>query len=166
MRSFLLPAMAGLLTATGLALAQPPRYDADRPVPPHAPRMNRQEAAEIAAYWVRSYLGRQPSGEEVRYWADRLASARTPADTLAAFLASRDYYDKAGGSRSGYLYHLIRDVGHHEPSREEVRDWMQRTRHLERGAIAHHFLRENPANWWPGPEATPPRELQRFYGGY
>lgn len=134
------------------------------PAPVFPTGMSRGEAERIAAYWVESYLRRRPGREEVRYWGDQLRRARTPADALAAFLSRPEYYDYAGSSRHGFIAQLIRDVGHHEPSPYEVRDWLYRTAGSSRAGVAYRFLREYPANWWPGPQATPPRELEDIYG--
>jgi hypothetical protein len=37
---------------------------------------------------------------------------------------------------------------------------------MEPPQIAYEFLRQYPKNWWPGPAATPPRELRHLYDRY
>jgi hypothetical protein len=127
-------------------------------------RMDPQEASVIADYWIRSYLRRSASPVEQQRLADQLLSSRTPAHALAALLASRDYYTYAGGTPYDFQRQLIEDVGHYEPSPYEVEARLQGTGGLSPQAIALEFLRQYPKNWWPGPAATPPRELQYFYG--
>jgi hypothetical protein len=126
--------------------------------------MSQQEASEIANYWIHSYLRRRARPDEVRYWSEQLINARSPAETLTALLSSREYYEYAGGSPQGYLRQLIADVGHREARAWEIRDRLINTQRLSPRDIAWGFLREFPANWWPGPDATPPRELQHLYG--
>src|SRR5262249_44721391 len=146
--------LIGALTLTGPALAQPWR----QPL-----RMSGPEATAIADYWIQSYLRRSPTADEIRYWADQLE--RYPAiNGLRALLSSQEYYDLAGGPPPSYIARLLEDVGHRSATRFEVQDWLRRTRGMPPRDIALLFLREFPANWWPGPEATPPPELERFYG--
>lgn len=145
-----------VLSLSASALAQGYYYGGNRRIDP-------QEAAVIANYWIRSYLRRAPHPEEQRYWANQLLSG-PPARALAKLLASEEYYNYAGGTPQGLIRQLIADVGHHEASPYEVQDWLRRMGGLDPRAIAAEFLRENPRNWWPGPAATPPRELRYFYG--
>jgi hypothetical protein len=129
-------------------------------------RMSTQEASAIAEYWINSYFRRAASPREVRYWASEIVNSRTPANALAGLLSSREYLNYAGGTRVGFVRQLIEDVGHHEPSRYEVEDVLQGTSNLSPAQIAYDFLRRYPNNWWPGPAATPPRELQHLYDYY
>jgi len=85
--------------------------------------------------------------------------APSPADALSAFLSSRAYYDRAGGNREGFIRRLLGDVGHQEQRGLNLERWLARTQGRSRQDIAHEFLSRYPANWWPGPEATPPAEL-------
>ena len=164
MRHYIGPALLGVLTATTFSFAQPGYRPGPYDRPPRG--MSQQEAADIAHYWVKSYLRRRASPDEVRYWADQLRNARSPADALSALLGGREYYDYSGGTPEGLVAQLIRDVGHHEPRREEVLDYLRRTRGVRGRDLAYRFLRENPANWWPGPEATPPPEFGGGDPGY
>jgi len=128
-----------------------------------AQHMDPREAQEIANYWIESYLRRAATPEEVQAWGDELLRSR-PADVLSNLLASREYYEYAGATQRGFIRQLIADVGHREPSRYEIEGVLQSTAGLSPEDIAHDFLRRYPRNWWPGPAATPPRELQHLYG--
>ncbi len=160
-RIIVLPILTAALVLVATAHAQQsPAYG---PYGASPARMGRQEADAIANYWIRSYLRRAATPREVRDWGDRLVSAASPAEVLSVLIAGREYYEYAGGTPEGFIRQLIADVGHHDPGAREIRDRLAATRGLSPREIARRFLREYPANWWPGPEATPPRELQGFY---
>ncbi len=163
MRKIILMTLAGLFLSSGLASAQ---FDWGYGPPSQPPRrIGPAEARDIARYWIKSYLRRGADPQQVRYWADQLQRARDPADALSALLSSREYMNYAGGSLRGLVRQLILDVGHHEPSRFELEDRLRATAGQSPRDIAYGFLREFPANWWPGPQATPPPELAPNYGG-
>lgn len=105
-------------------------------------RMGPQEANAIAEYWINSYLRRTADPREVEQWASEIVKSRSPADALAGFLSSREYLQYSGGTRAGL------------------------TQRMEPPQIAYEFLRQSPKNWWPGPNATPPRELRHLYDHY
>ena len=128
---------------------------------PAPARISPQEASVIADYWIRSYLRRNASPPESRALASQIASS--PAQALAGLLSSREYYSYAGGTPEGFMHQLIEDVGHHRPSPYEVEARLQDTAGLNPQTVAFELLREYPRNWWPGPAATPPRELRYFY---
>jgi hypothetical protein len=130
----------------------------------NGPRMATEEASLIADYWVRSYLRRAPGPDEHQYWTNQLLST-SPARVLSALLAGEEYYNYAGGTPHGLMRQLIADVGHRQASPYEVEGRLRRMGGLSPQALAYEFLREHPRNWWPGPAATPPRELQYFYRG-
>jgi uncharacterized protein (TIGR03067 family) len=155
-------ALIGGLTSAKAEFAQPREYR--EPFRGFGPGMSGPEAQLIAQYWVRSYLRRPARADEVRYWADQLL--RRPAgETLSALLANQEYYDYAGGTPGAYIRQLIEDVGHHHATRFEIQDRLRTTADLRPRGIAGRFLAEYPGNWWPGPAATPPLELERFYRG-
>jgi hypothetical protein len=150
-RHVILPAVI-LLTLTASAVAQ------------HGPgRMSPQEASVIADYWIRSYLRRSAAPGEVQQVAGQLVNGPSPAHALAGLLSSREYYSYAGGNPGDFVRQLIEDVGHREASPYEVDARYRQTAGGSTFAIAFDFLRENPRNWWPGPAATPPRDLWYFY---
>jgi hypothetical protein len=128
-------------------------------------RMGPEEAQVIADYWIRSYLRRAPDPGEERYWAGQLLQS-PPAHVLSALLSSEEYLGYAGGTRYGLIRQLIADVGHREASAYEIEGRLRQTAGLDSRAIAYEFLRRYPRNWWPGPAATPPRELRHFYHSY
>src|SRR5262249_32586500 len=107
------------LTAVLAFAAVSPAQGWGPPGPPPGP-MSWQEASAIAIYWINAYLRRPASPDEVRYWAGQLRGARSPADVLAALLASPEYAQAAGSSRPGYIRQLVRDVGHRDPNGFEI----------------------------------------------
>ena len=155
-RYVLFPLAAWLMLATS-GLAQ---YGAPRA------RMSPQEASAIAEYWINSYFRRAADPREVQQLASEIVKSRSPADALAGLLSSREYVQYSGGTRAGLIHQLIKDVGHHEPSRYEVEETVQAMGRMEPPQIAYEFLRQYPKNWWPGPAATPPRELHHLYDRY
>jgi len=156
MRRSLITALIAVLTVTTVGWTLPIRHERDR-------HIGSREAAEIANYWVQSYLRHPPDAGEVRFWAERLIESQQPRSVLAALLAGPEYYGYAGGTRYGYIHQLLLDVGHREPSRREIEGLARATAGSSLAEIADNFLRQYPANWWPGPAATPPRELEPFY---
>lgn len=157
MQRYLMLALAGWLLLASSGFGQ--YYES-----PYG-RMGPQEASAIAEYWINSYFRRAAHPREIRSGAETIMSARTPAHALASLLSSREYYNYAGGTRTGFIRQLIEDVGHHEASRYEVEDLLRETAGLDSHRIALGFLRRYPNNWWPGPTATPPRELRHLYDG-
>lgn len=126
-------------------------------------RMSPQEAGAIAEYWINSYFRRAAHPREIRSGAEQIIRSPSPAHALASLLSSREYYNYAGGTRTGFVRQLIEDVGHHEPSRYEIEDLLRETAGADPNRIAYVMLRRYPRNWWPGPAATPPRELRHLY---
>jgi hypothetical protein len=125
--------------------------------------MRSQEATAIAEYWIHSYLRRYPEHREIGHWAGQLMRRPAP-HVLASLLASDEYYNYAGGTQHGFARQLIEDVGHHQPSRYELEDLLRASAGASRQQVAFSMLRRFPRNWWPGPAATPPKELQHLYG--
>lgn len=158
MRRYLCLTIIGLIAFPGSALTRP-----SRSFGPTTRGMSPSEASEIANYWVRSYLRRDADTEEVKSWAQQLLNSRSPANVLSAFLGGHEYYHYAGGTPNGYIRKLIEDVGHRKASPYEIRDRLQTTAGGNPRDIAYRFLMEHPANWWPGPAATPPPELEHLY---
>jgi hypothetical protein len=131
----------------------------------YGPRMSDEEASVIADYWIRAYLRREAAPAQERALAGQILNS--PELALAGLLSSREYYAYAGGTPQGFMRQLIEDVGHRKASPYEVQARLVEMGGLNPQAIALEFLREHPKNWWPGPAATPPRELWYFYrGGY
>jgi hypothetical protein len=159
MRRLLLPTLAGLLATTTLAQAQPFFRRGDLGRSP--------SAVDLALYWHRSYLRRPASPAEVRDVAGQLRRGTPPAEVLSRLLGSGEYFDLAGGTREGFIARLIQEVGHRDPTRREVRDYLDRARGMDRREVALMFLRRYGPNWYPGPGSTTPAdfyELAHFRG--
>jgi hypothetical protein len=151
MRRLILPTLAGLLATATVALTQPDyrRGEEDRG----------PGAVDLARYWFRSYLRRQASPDEVRNIAGQLRRGVRPSEVLSQLLGNQQYYDRAGGTRGGFIAQLIQEVGHHDPSGHEISDWLDRTRGMDRRQVALQFLRQYGPNWYPGPGSTMPSDF-------
>jgi hypothetical protein len=152
MRRLLLPAVLGVLTLTTASVAQPdypPRY-----YPPERRRSDSPE--DLARYWVKSYLRRPAEREDIERLASRLRNGDSPEDVLARLLGGREYYEYAGGTQAGLVHQLLLDVGHRDPSSDEVRDTLRRMGRLSPRDMADAFLQKYPQNWVPGLPGSPP----------
>jgi hypothetical protein len=152
MRRLLLHAVIGVLAMTTAAVAQPdypPRY--------HPPERRASDSPEdLARYWVKSYLRRPAAREDIERLAGRLRNGDSPADVLSRLLGGREYYEYAGGTPAALVHQLLLDVGHHDPSSDEVRQTLRRVGSLSPREMADSFLQQYPQNWVPGLPGSPP----------
>lgn len=56
------------------------------------------------------YLGRTPSPTEVAGWVGVIQQGQTPEQIIAAFVGSPEYFQKQGGTNSGWLDRVYQDV--------------------------------------------------------
>jgi hypothetical protein len=157
MRYFNVLGLCGVLAASALA-AQPPDYPSGRYPGLPSGRFDRGREERLVAYWVRSYFRRHADPEDVEHFAGQLRRGRPPEEVLAGLLASREYYEYSGGTWRGFIKQLLLDVGHHEPSAEEVGHHVHRTRGQDPAEVAHRFLMKYPQNWVPGRPGRAPRD--------
>ncbi len=69
------------------------------------------------------YLGRAPDQVGLDGWVAAMDRGWTVARIGGGFIASDEYYQRSGGTRSGWVTALYRDVLHREPSADEVSAW-------------------------------------------
>jgi hypothetical protein len=160
MKRLILPTVVGLLALTPLGLAQPPRY-----YPPgrdYFPARPRSAEEDLARYWYKSYFRRPASPREMARVADLLRGGQRPEDVLASLLGGREYLDYSGGTPEGLVTQLFLDVGHHEPSYEEVDSVLRNIDARDRRGLADWFLQQYPQNWIPGLPASPPPDYDDY----
>jgi hypothetical protein len=63
----------------------------------------------VTADYVK-YLGRTPSAGEVAGWVAALQQGETPEQVVNAFVSSPEYFQKQGGTNSGWLNQLYQDL--------------------------------------------------------
>ena len=87
------------------------------------------------------YLGRGPDPTGLKGWADAMEGGWTVARIESGFLASEEFYARAGGTHAGWVAELYRTVLSREAAPSEISAW---TRVLARGGtrtdVAMGFL--------------------------
>jgi hypothetical protein len=69
-----------------------------------------EERSDLIAGYYTKYLGRTPSAPEVAGWVAILQQGQTPEQVIAAFVSSPEYFQKQGGTNSGWLSQLYQDL--------------------------------------------------------
>jgi hypothetical protein len=64
---------------------------------------------EVTADFLK-YLGRSPSTDDVRNYANALDAGRTHEQQIAILMGSQEYFNRAGGTNQGWLTAAYRDV--------------------------------------------------------
>ncbi|MCL3862968.1 fibronectin type III domain-containing protein [Actinotalea sp. K2] len=89
----------------------------------------------------RAYLGRAPDPVGLRNWLTHMNRGMTIQEMEGGFVASPEYYARAGGTRSGWVATLYRDVLGRSASPAEVDRWVaQLSRGTSREQVARGFL--------------------------
>jgi hypothetical protein len=158
MYRFLVPALLSLLVMAEPAFSPPfrlpPRYDRgydrglDRDLdwgydPGFDPDYVVDDATLVRG-WIRHFLHRPPSRDEVRYWADQLRQGTTPEETLSTLLSGREYYQRAGGTTESFIFSLYVDLFGRGPTRAEVNSWSRSVMANGRKAVVLAILSANP----------------------
>lgn len=72
-----------------------------------------------------AYLGRDGDDVGLNSWVQRMHNGMTQEQVEAAFLASSEYMQLQGGTQSGWIKGLYRDVLGRTPSSDEVNGWLR-----------------------------------------
>lgn len=148
-RSFVL-AIAVLMAAVSLAPAQSYTYPLENPGNP----------ATLNRSFTRGYLRREPAPSEKP--PVNVYRGGSPEFIKSAYLASDEYFLRAGGSRPTYVRQLYIDVIGREPLPAEINYWVGRLRYEPRRDVAYRLLRFHPQNV-SGMRPTPPNYDPGFF---
>jgi hypothetical protein len=69
-----------------------------------------EERSDLVAGFYTKYLGRTPSAPEVAGWVAVLQQGETPEQVIAAFISSAEYFQKQGGTNSGFVNQIYQDL--------------------------------------------------------
>lgn len=72
----------------------------------------------------REFLGRSPDAGGLRTWLGAMAQGMTIQQMESGFVASQEYYNQAGGTNSGWVTRLYRDVLGRNADDSEVHSWV------------------------------------------
>lgn len=86
------------------------------------------------------YLGRAAEPAGLSYWLGRMSAGMRISDLEAGFITSDEYYAKAGGTPSGWVERLYRQVLGRTPSTAEVTGWLPHVDPASRTDVAMGFL--------------------------
>ena len=88
-----------------------------------------------------TYLGRTPDPSGLKFWLSMMSQGLTIQKMEAGFLASTEYYGKAGGTNAAWVTQLYRHVLGRDPGASEVAHWVGvLARGYGRGDVALGFL--------------------------
>ncbi len=126
-------ASAALFCLPGLVSAQTNSYR----TPPKG------DAGTLVRSGYERYLGREP-GATGATWVQGLRNGQTREDLMASLLSSDEYFAKAGGTRTGYVRQLYRDVIGRDPLPAEINYWTGRLQYETPKEIAYVLVRRYP----------------------
>ncbi len=88
-----------------------------------------------------TYLGRTPDAGGLKFWLAQMRAGMTIQTMEAGFLASAEYYRKAGGTDAAWVTQLYRHVLGRDPGSSEVASWVRvLAQGYKRGDVALGFL--------------------------
>ncbi|NTW42051.1 MAG: DUF4214 domain-containing protein, partial [Cellulomonadaceae bacterium] len=126
----------GLVTWTSLLAAGTPRIAVASSI-----TSSTEFRSGLIADSYATYLGRAPDAGGLRYWLSLMAQGVTIQQMEAGFLASPEYYSRAGSTDAGWVGQLYTHVLSREASGTEVRYWTSRlAAGTTRAGVALGFL--------------------------
>lgn len=130
------PDAAGLATWTTLLDQGTPRGAVADAITASAEYRSR-----LIAGVYRDYLGRAPDAVGLASWLSQMNRGMTLEQMGAGFVASEEFYRKAGATPGGWVTRLYQTVLHRNPAPSEVSYWVGRLAHgASRGSVAMGFL--------------------------
>lgn len=93
----------------------------------------------------RTILGRDPSEADIQYWTGMITSGALPPESLRGFFAQSDeYWQKAGGTSTGFITRLYSDVLGRAPSAADLTFWTSELSTKGRGYVAVNGIWRSP----------------------
>lgn len=80
------------------------------------------------------YLGRAPDAASLAFWQSQLTSGLNDEAFISIIVSSSEYYGRNGGSTSGYLIGLYRDILQRSPAQQDIDYWATQLAASPRGA--------------------------------
>ncbi len=105
--------------------------------------------------WYHHFLHREPD-RAAWTWIDALQRGQAPEVVLSQFLASPEYYVRAGGTRQSFIDTIYRDVIGRPPTAGEMNFWYPRLAYTPRADMAYALVT------YTGP--TEPAPSAGYYG--
>ncbi|MFV0446145.1 MAG: YbaY family lipoprotein [Planctomycetaceae bacterium] len=90
--------------------------------------------------WYSSYLGRQPTAQELQTWQSHLQQGRPVTDIQSYLLGSSEYYDRHRNDPQRYVRSAYESVYGNEPNAQQLQQWQQR--YQQSGGIRSRFVQE------------------------
>lgn len=89
----------------------------------------------------RYFLGRDTDASGLAFWLGQMRAGATRSQMEAGFIASQEYYDRAGGTPTGWVKALYTNVLRRSPAPSEVSYWTgELAAGANRGQVALGFL--------------------------
>ena len=102
------------------------------------------DAEALVNAWYHRYLGRDMDPGAAG-WMDKIRiGGEEPSAVLSGILASPEYYQRGGGTPSGFVNQLYADVAGRQPSRGEMGVALNRLGVVDRQGVAYDVLRQHP----------------------
>jgi len=99
----------------------------------------------LVDFWYRAYLGRTALNDPgSAAWINLLRRGTPPTSVLAGILASREFFNRVGGTMPAFINAVYRDVVGRPPTPGELRFWQRRAFTQSRREIANEILAQNP----------------------
>lgn len=125
----------GLAGWTGALAAGTPRIAVANAI-----TYSREYRARLITDSYNQFLGRGPDPKGLEDWIGAMTSGVTIQQMEAGFLASPEYYTKAGGTDSGWIVRLYQHVLGRGPSTADIQAWAAAIRASGRQQVAMGFL--------------------------
>jgi hypothetical protein len=77
-------------------------------------------------------------------WMDQVRSGAEPAAVLSGILAGPEFYQRGGGTPSGFVNQMYLDAAGRQPSRGEMDLALNRLGVVNRQGVAYDVLRQHP----------------------
>ncbi|MCA9053560.1 MAG: YbaY family lipoprotein [Planctomycetaceae bacterium] len=90
--------------------------------------------------WYQSYLGRQPTAQELQSWQQHVQQGRPVNDIQAYLLGSSEYYDRQRNDPNQYLRGVYQSLRGREPTPQQLQDWRQQ--YDRTGGVRSRFVQQ------------------------
>lgn len=111
-----------LVMSTSTAVPAPPPSGGPRPPAWNSPTMPYDQVVQ----WYQSYLGRQPTEQELFVWSNHLNRGQPASDIQTYLLGSSEYYERYQNNPNLYVQGVYRSVNGNDPTPQQLQTWRQR----------------------------------------
>jgi uncharacterized lipoprotein YbaY len=78
---------------------------------------------EQVTQWYQTYLGRQPTEQELFVWSNHLNRGQPASDIQAYLLGSSEYYERYQNNPNLYVQGVYRSVNGNDPTPQQLQTW-------------------------------------------